>query len=348
MINVKGLNLEFRNFKLQDINLDVASSEYFFLVGPTGAGKTVLLETIAGLHNPNSGKILIDGQDITLLESEKRNIGMVYQDSALFPHLTVAENIVFGLKVRRVPENIIKKTLDEISSAVSVQNLLDRKPKKLSGGEKQKVAIARALAVKPQLLLLDEPLSALDPETREGLQRELKRMQMELNLTVVHVTHDFDEAMLMGNHMAVISEGRIRQAGTTEEIFNKPNSEFVARFTMMRNIYAGAVSSNKTGQHVFRTGNWELVVHTVDTMGMHACIRPDDIVISPDITDDNGVNSFNGMVSRIEDRGMMFHVFVEAQADVCCLVTRRQFREMSLIAGQKVNITINPEAVHVF
>ena len=348
MISLKALNLEFRNFTLKDINMEVASGDYFFLVGPTGAGKTLLLETIAGLHNLKSGEIWIDGRNVTQLEPEKRNIGMVYQDSALFPHLSVADNIIFGLKVRRMPASDIKKELDEIAVLAGVSHLLGRKPGKLSGGEKQKVALARALAIKPQLLLLDEPLSALDPETREALQRELKRIQKELNITVVHVTHDFDEAMLLGKHIAVINKGSLEQVGTTEEVFSKPDSEFVARFTMIRNIFSGNIFRQSENLSAFRTGNLELIINTDKVGATHACIRPDDITISPDISSQAGTNSFIGIIERIEDRGMTFHVFVNVPLEVCCLVTRRQFNEMRLIVGQKAKITFNPDAIHVF
>jgi ABC-type Fe3+/spermidine/putrescine transport system ATPase subunit len=252
------------------------------------------------------------------------------------------------LKVRGLPANDVKKALGEIAAIVGVTHLLDRKPGKLSGGEKQKVALARALAIRPQLILLDEPLSALDPETREGLQRELKRIQNELNVTVLHVTHDFDEAMLLGKHIAVISEGSIQQVGTTEEVFNKPNSEFVARFTMMRNIFSGSLLRTGESLSSFRTGNFELIINTYKAGATHACIRPDDIVLSTDYLSQNGVNSFVGSVNRIDDRGMTFHVFVDVPTEVCCLVTRRQFTEMRLIAGQKVRITFDPDSVHVF
>jgi len=348
MIELKNVHVKVGDFNLQQINLTVSKGEYTVILGPTGAGKTLLLETIAGLHNLKSGEIWIDGRNITRLEPEKRNIGMVYQDSSLFPHLSVADNIVFGLKVRRMPASDIKKKLDEIAVLIGVRHLLDRKPGKLSGAEKQKVAMARALAIKPQLLLLDEPLSALDPETREALQRELKRIQKELNITVVHVTHDFDEAMLMGKHIAVISEGILRQVGTTEEVFSKPDSEFVAHFTMIRNIFSGNLFKQSENLSAFRTGKLELIINTDKIGATHACIRPDDITISPDISSQAGTNCFIGIIDRIEDRGMTFHVFVNVSLEVCCLVTRRQFNEMRLIVDQKVKITFNQDAIHVF
>jgi ABC-type sugar transport system ATPase subunit len=348
MISLRALNLEFRNFALHDINLEVESGDYFLLVGPTGAGKTLLLETIAGLHKVKNGEIWIDDRDITLLEPEKRNIGMVYQDSVLFPHLSVADNIVFGLKVRQLAARDIKKELEEIASLVDVRHLLDRKPGKLSGGEKQKVALARALAVRPRLLLLDEPLSALDPETHEGIQQELKRIHHELSITVIHVTHDFDEALVLGKHIAVIGEGSIRQVGTPEEIFREPNSEFVARFTMMRNILPGKLIRESESLSTFRSGRMELVTTTHKEGASHACIRPDDITLSTDLSFHDGPNSFTGTIARIEDRGMAFHVIIDVPPEVCCLVTRRKFSEMGLIPGQNVKITFNPDSVHVF
>jgi ABC-type sugar transport system ATPase subunit len=348
MISLRKVNLEFRNFALHDINLEVESGDYFLLVGPTGAGKTLLLEMIAGLHKVKTGEIWIDDEDVTLLDPENRNIGMVYQDCALFPHLSVAENIVFGLKVRHVAKKSIKKVLDEIASLLEIGNLMDRKPEKLSGGEKQKVALARALAIRPRLLLLDEPLSALDPETREGLQLELKRIHHDLSITVIHVTHDFDEALVLGKHIAVIGEGKIRQVGTPEEIFRQPNSEFVARFTMMRNILSGELVQKNEDISVFHSGNLELTTTTPKKGASHACIRPDDITLSTDLSFHDCPNSFTGAIARIEDRGMAVHVIINVPPEICCLVSRRKFIEMGLIIGQKVKITFNPDSVHVF
>jgi len=204
MLNLKGLHVELPTFALSDINLDIDSGDYFMMVGPTGSGKTLLLETIAGLHSLKSGEIWFDNRNITNLEPEKRGIGMVYQDCALFPHLSAANNITFGLKLRKKSAVDIRKKLAEMATLVKVEHLLDRKPDRLSGGEKQKVALARSLILEPHLLLLDEPLSALDPDTRERLQYELKQIHRRLGITIVHVTHDFEETFSSGKHVAVI------------------------------------------------------------------------------------------------------------------------------------------------
>jgi len=236
MIQIKNLCVDLGDFLLRDINLNVVAGEYFVILGPTAAGKTVLLESIAGLYPLKSGEIWLRGKEVTRLSPERRGISIVYQDHALFPHLSVAENITFGLKLHRHPDQELTEVLNWLSHLLEIAHLLDRRPDTLSGGEKQKVALARALSVKPEVLLLDEPLSALDPETREGVQRELRQLHNQLKITTIHVTHDFEEAVALGDRIAVLGDGCIHQTGTPDEIFRRPNSEFVDRFAMARNI----------------------------------------------------------------------------------------------------------------
>lgn len=247
MLSLRGLRVEVGNFALRDIDLSIETGDYFMVVGPTGAGKTLLLETIAGLYPVHSGEIWLNGENITRLEPERRGVGIVYQDSALFPHLSVADNIVFGLKVRRSAGDI-ERQLNDMAALVKVGHLLGRKPQSLSGGEKQKVALARSLIVKPQLLLLDEPFSALDPETRESLRWELRRIHAEFGTSMIQVTHDFEEALLLGKHAALVGEGQLKQVGTPEDIFRHPNSEFVAGFTMMKNVFREGWLTEMSGE----------------------------------------------------------------------------------------------------
>ena len=228
MIRITGLYAAAGLFQLKDINLEIEEGDYFMLVGPSGAGKTVLLETIVGVHKTQKGTIQIGERIINTVEPEKRGVSLVYQDCALFPHLTVRENIVFGLKVRNESKARIKTEMEWISSILKVDHLLDRKPGTLSGGERHKVALARSLIVRPRLLLLDEPLSALDPVNRETLQQELRLVHSKMDITIIHVTHDFEEAMTLGKHIAVIDQGQIRQSGTPDQIFRQPASEMVA------------------------------------------------------------------------------------------------------------------------
>lgn len=348
MISVRGLCLGFRDFALRDVNLTIETSEYFMLVGPTGAGKTLLLETIAGLHSPDSGEIWSDDINITGLEPEKRGVGIVYQDSALFPHLSVAGNITFGLRVRKVNKSSIEKSLQEMAATVGVTHLLNRMPGNLSGGERQKVALARALIVKPRVLLLDEPLSALDPESRENLREELRALHKTLGITTVHVTHDFDEAISLGNRLAVLGDGEIRQVGTPQQVFRAPNSEFVARFTLTGNIYAGEIS-NRQGKTVFIVSGMEFTVAASHANGAaHAAIRPENVLITSNAPQSGDHNCFAGVIKGIVDRGATVSVTVCLPLEITGLLTRHAFETMSLSIGQQVYVTIKSEAIQLF
>lgn len=348
MIRIRGLCVALGDFVLHDINLDVKPGEYFIILGPTGAGKTVLLESIAGLHPLKSGQIWLGGKEVTRLEPEKRGISIVYQDQALFPHLGVRDNIAFGLKLRNKSKPEIERTLDWLVELLGISHLLHRKPDTLSGGERQKVALARALAIKPQLLLLDEPLSALDPENREGVQRELRQLHNQVKVTTVHVTHDFEEAIALGDRIAVIADGCIQQVGTSEQIFRQPSSEFVARFAMVRNIFAGEVTDGDGENAIFCTEGTRLAVVTDLRGRYHASIRPEDILISHAPFPSSARNCFYGTITRIADKGSILYLTVTLPPDFICLVTRNSFDAMGLAEGQRVYITFKASAVHVF
>ncbi len=348
MIQIKNLYVDLKDFRLQDINLTVSEGEYFIILGPTGAGKTVLLESIAGLYPIKSGEIWLRGKEVTQLEPEKRGISIVYQDHALFPHLSVKDNITFGLKLCKQTKQEAEAALDWIAGLLGISHLLNRKPDTLSGGEQQKVALARALSIKPEVLLLDEPLSALDPETREGVQKELRQLHNHLKVTTIHVTHDFEEAIALGDHIAVLGEGCIKQAGTPEQIFRQPNSEFIARFAMARNIFTGEVIDRDNGTAIFCTEDIELAVATDLRGKLHASVRPEDILISPKPLHSSARNSFGGIIAHIADRGSTIYLTVNLPPDFICLITRRSFEEMGLAEGQKVYITFKASAIHIF
>jgi len=348
MIEVKNLSVDLGDFLLKDVSFDVKQGEYYIILGPTGAGKTVLLESIAGLYPIKSGEIWLNGKGITDLEPEKRGIGVVYQDYVLFPHLSVKENIVFGLKLRGQPRQEIEATLERLVELLNISHLLERKPATLSGGESQKVALARALSVKPEVLLLDEPLSALDPETREDIQHELRRIHERLNVTVIHVTHDFEEAVALGDRIAVIGEGRIMQVGTSEQVFRQPNSEFVARFAMTRNIFSGEVRDGDEECAAIDVGEVEIAVATHLRGKFHASVRPEDILVSTEPLKSSARNCLHGVIGRVDDRGSTLLLTVAVPPDFICLVTRRSFEEMELAQGKEVYMTFKASAVHVF
>jgi len=348
MIEVKGLSVDLGDFLLKDITFEVKQSEYYIILGPTGAGKTVLLESIAGLYPVKKGEIWLNGKEITNLEPEKRGIGVVYQDYVLFPHLSVKENIAFGLRLKGLPRQEIEATIGWLVELLNISHLLERKPDTLSGGESQKVALARALSVKPEVLLLDEPLSALDPETREDIQHELRRIHERLNMTVIQVTHDFEEAVALGDRIAVIGEGRIMQVGTSEQIFRQPNSEFVARFAMSRNIFSGEVHDGDEECAVIDVGDMQIAVASELRGRFHASIRPEDILISTEPLKSSARNCLHGTISRVDNRGATFLLTVTVPPEFICLVTRRSFEEMELGEGKEVFLTFKASAVHVF
>lgn len=349
-VQIRDLWVDLREFHLREIDLEVVSGEYFVVLGPTGAGKTVLLETIAGLFQPHRGHILIDGEEITDVPPERRGIGFVYQDYVLFPHLNVAENIAFGLKLRKGSESAtIERRVEEISRMLSIDHLLHRRPKTLSGGEQQRAALARALVVEPRLLLLDEPLSALDPETREALQQELARVHHELSTTTLHVTHDFEEAVTLGDRIAVVHEGRIVQVGTPEDIFRRPADEFVARFVGVRNIFAGTIAeSDEDGYRMFKHKALGIAVATDLTGATHASIRPEDIILSREPIRSSARNCFRGRIVDIADRGTLIYVTVNVPPNFTCVITRRSLEEMALQEGKVVYIAFKASAVHIF
>ncbi|HIP97512.1 MAG TPA: ABC transporter ATP-binding protein [Anaerolineae bacterium] len=363
-VELENLTVDVGTFQLKGVDLHVQEGEYFVILGPTGAGKTVLLETIAGLYPVAGGEVWLAGKDVTHLPPEKRNIGFVYQDYVLFPHLSVRENIAFGLKLRKLPTEDADSRVETMASLVGTTHLLNRRPDTLSGGEKQRVALARALITEPRLLLLDEPLSALDPERRETLQRELWRIHQRLGTTTIHVTHDFEEAVALGDRIAVMNEGQIVQIGSPEEIFRKPSSEFVARFVGVRNIFRGEIRSGEDGYKVLPLNGVEIAVVTGLTGRVHASIRPEEIVISREPLHSSARNSFRGRIVNIANRGAVVYVTVrvpfdatlqlrsgQAQGkppDFISMITRRSLEEMELREGLEVYIAFKASAVHVF
>jgi molybdopterin-binding protein len=348
VIEVRDLWVDLGDFVLRGANLDIAAGEYFVILGPTGAGKTVLLESMAGLYPLKRGRIWLGGQEVTGLQPEKRGISIVYQDQMLFPHLTVRDNIIFGLKIRKSNPSEIEQTLVWLSELLGIDHLLERKPDTLSGGEKQKIALARALSVRPKLLLLDEPLSALDPSSREVLQRELRQIHEQYRVTTVHVTHDFEEAIALADRVAVIGDGSIQQIGTPEQIFRQPSSEFVARFAMVRNIFRGEVRGGENEEALFEVDGVRLVVVTEHRGRCHASLRPEDIIVSHAPFPSSARNSFSGTITGITDKGSTLLLAVNVPPDFVCLVTRNSFDAMELSVGRRIYITFKASAVNIF
>ncbi|WP_342364081.1 ABC transporter ATP-binding protein [Terrarubrum flagellatum] len=242
--SVRLTNLE-RNYNgvraVEDVSLTVEAGEFLSLLGPSGSGKTTTLKMIAGFEDPDRGNVVIGGRSVIGVSASRRNLGMVFQNYALFPHMTVFENVAFPLKMRKQPRGAIRDAVHEALSLVRLEHLAARKPAELSGGQQQRVAFARAVVFRPPLLLMDEPLGALDRKLREEVQHELKRVQKRLGLTVIYVTHDQQEALFLSDTIALMENGRIAQAGSPPELYEKPNSRFVAEFLGESNFISGAL-----------------------------------------------------------------------------------------------------------
>ena len=263
------ISLELKNIKksftegeavLDDISLVISQGEFITLLGSSGCGKTTTLRIIAGLEQPDEGSVWLDGREVTGLEPNQRDVNTVFQNYALFPHMNVAENIGYGLKLKKVPKAEIKKKVSRMLELVQLEGYEKRKPSELSGGQKQRVAIARALVNNPIVLLLDEPLGALDLQLRRAMQIELKHLQKKLGITFIYITHDQEEAINMSDRIAVMKGGRIEQMGTPDEIYNHPKTSYVATFVGNANILHGVVESVQGETAVVKIGNDKVAV----------------------------------------------------------------------------------------
>ncbi|MFO8163341.1 MAG: ATP-binding cassette domain-containing protein [Thermodesulfobacteriota bacterium] len=345
MISIQGLDIDLRDFHLRDINLDVAENEFFILMGPTGAGKTVLLEAIVGLVPIKNGTIYIHGRDITALPPEKRGIGIVYQDYALFPNLTVMDNVTYGLHFHKIDKRKAQERLSQLLEVLNLSHLQHRFPVNLSGGEKQRVSVARALMVEPKVLLLDEPLSALDPGFREEVRGALKRLHQTSDTTFLMVTHDFAEALSLAGRAAVMNNGRIEQAGEIEDIFKRPNSAFVADFVGMKNLFRAEFKGTKalvSGLEI------ELGVAPTNSHG-YIAIRPEDIVISKRRFSSSMRNSFPAVVTAIIDQGFYYEVRAQSgETGFASLITKSSLIDLKLRETAHVVISFKATAVHFF
>jgi len=300
---------------LKDINLSIYKGEFFSLLGPSGCGKTTLLRLLSGLEFPDQGRILIEGIDVTNIPPDKRPVNMMFQSYALFPHMTVAENVAFGLRQEKCSEKEIQKRVQSLLQLVRMEEFKGRKPHQLSGGQRQRVALARSLAKRPKLLLLDEPLAALDKQLRESTQFELVNIQETVGVTFILVTHDQEEAMTMSTRLSIMEEGHIRQIGTPSDIYEFPNSHYVADFIGTMNMFEGIISE-ETSDHVkVRCEDLAQEVHVTYAAGApigaqaSVAIRPEKISLSTKPIK-TPYNSIKGIITDIGYLGdvSMYHV----------------------------------------
>jgi molybdate/tungstate transport system ATP-binding protein len=353
MIRLDNLHVRVGDFDLREISLEVPRGGYALIIGPTGSGKTTLLEAVAGHARLQAGRVFMHDDDVTSLPPERRGIGFVYQQYHLFPHLTVRDNIGYGLVKARGRGNghISVRRVEELADMLAITPLLDRTVRGLSGGEQQRVALARALAPQPSILLLDEPFAAVDPATRHVLRRELRQLHEREGITTLQVTHDFDEALRLGDLVAVLSEGRIAQSGTPEQVFRYPNSAFVARFVGTGNVIAGTVEridSGPAGQSFparFVADHLTLDVIADREGPMHAVIRPEDLVLSLVRHSDSARNHLDAEVARLERLGPVTLVHLDVGRPLIASVTTTSAENLDLRPGVRVVVAVKATAI---
>ena len=347
MIRIENVSKDLGEFKLDDATLHIDEGEYFIILGPTGAGKTILIETIAGIYRPDSGRVFLNGADVTNILPKDRQISMVYQDYMLFPHLNVAGNIGFGLRQKKIAKSEIIMKTDEIAELLGISHLLSRYPGTLSGGEKQRIAIARAVVTEPKVLLLDEPLSALDSRTTERLQAELARIHEITGTTTIHVTHSFEEAFALGDRIAVMCGGRIMQVGAPDDVFRRPNSEFIADFVGVENLFRGKSVVHDDIALVHADG-MSMVSSSLKSGDVSISIRPEDILISKKEIETSARNSFYGEITEVKNMGTIMRVVVDVGVPVVVALTKQSYEDMGLLCGVRIWIVFKASAVHLF
>lgn len=347
MIKIETLSRDWEGFKIKQVSLEVKKNEYFVILGPSGSGKTMLLELIAGMWPLDSGKICMNNEDITNSPLEKRGIGFVYQNYMLFPHKTVFENIAFGLKLRKIGKKEIETSVNEMMKLLNISHLKDRLPRNLSGGEQQRTALARALIVYPKVLLMDEPLSALDRKTRDELMLVLKEIHQKFEVTIIHVTHNFDEALQLADRVAIMKHGSISQVGDVEEVFRRPANGFVASFVGVENILKGTAAKDGDVTEI-NTGNTIIVSSEQKAGPVHITVRPEDITLATQKVATSARNVFQGQVKEIADLGTLIKLTIDIGDPLVVFLTRQSFLDLEINIGKSVWTYFKATAVHVF
>jgi spermidine/putrescine ABC transporter ATP-binding subunit len=348
-VELKRVSKRYGDFAaVRDLDLTVHDGEFLTLLGPSGCGKTTTLRMIAGLVAPSAGTIRIGSADVTHVPPQHRSLGMVFQDYALFPHLTVAENIAFGMVERRVAKSQIRRRVAELLDLIRLPQSGARFPSQISGGQQQRVALARAVAVEPQVLLMDEPLGALDLKLREAMQIELRNIQQALSITTIYVTHDQAEAMSLSDRIAVINGGRIEQLGTPTAIYARPRTRFVAGFIGKINFFAAEIIGHDGGfallrwaDRVLRAPAGEVRFDDAERKVVLA-IRPEHLAISRACVDGDAGNDIEGTVTQIVYSGNLVHAFVELPTGETVIAEGRP-AEFPLAAGHAVTLSWHPD-----
>lgn len=334
---------------IKDISFDVKPGEFFTLLGPSGCGKTTLLRMIAGFNSIEGGTIGFNDKVINDMPPGKRNIGMVFQNYAIFPHLSVRDNVAFGLKNRKVNSNEIDRKVNSILKTVKMDEYMDRMPERLSGGQQQRIALARAIVIEPDVLLMDEPLSNLDAKLRVDMRNSIKEIQNSIGITTVYVTHDQEEAMAVSDRIAVMKDGELQHVGTPRNIYHRPANAFVATFIGHSNILKAELSDEK-GTHRLRIGNsYEEVVDNLENIGkggnripVRVSVRPEEFIVC---SKDEGIRA---TITNSVYLGLNTHYFVELETGEKAEIIEESSVEEKVKKGEVIGLKVKKEKINIF
>ena len=345
-IQLSNLEKRFGEIRAVDgVSLEVVGGEFFSLLGPSGCGKTTTLRMIGGFELPTGGRVLLRGRDVTMDPPDKRPVNMVFQNYALFPHLDVSENIAFGLRRRKVDKAEIKRRVGEALDLVHLAGYAKRKPNQLSGGQQQRVALARALVNRPNVLLLDEPLGALDLKLRKQLQVELKRIQVEVGITFVYVTHDQEEALTMSDRIAVMNHGRVEQLGTPDDLYERPRTRFVADFIGTTNLLCGSVESIAAGTAIVRLGSGERCIVAGRGLAVgdpvELSVRPESVELRPSNGTTHSPTPIAASVEHVAYLGSSVQYIVRTTGGLSITALTHKTEER-LAVGRAIDVTWSP------
>ena len=336
IVSLRDIVVEFDGQRILDgLNLDIHDKEFVTLLGPSGCGKTTTLRLIAGFLEPNSGKVLLKGEDITGVPPYKRPVNTVFQKYALFPHLNVFENVAFGLRLKKMDEETIRRKVRNMLEVVGLKGFERRSISQMSGGQQQRVAIARSLVNEPEILLLDEPLGALDLKLRKEMQLELKRLQREMNITFIYVTHDQEEALTMSDTVVVMNSGKVQQIGTPEDIYNEPKNAFVADFIGESNIFNGIMTGKLKVR--FCGAEFECLDDVEHGTQVDVVVRPEDILI---VSPEQG--AVKGTVISVVFKGVHYEITVQSGKNEIVIQSTKSAK-----VGDMVGLNVEPDGIHV-
>ncbi len=329
-LRLENITLKVESFLLRQISFEVQEGSYFILLGPSGAGKSLILEMISGFIQPVEGSIYLDDIEISNMPVQQRQVGLLFQDFALFPHLSVFNNIAYPVRKIKRSNNLLNHEIQKLAKEMEIEPLLHRMPDTLSGGEKQRVALARTLIRKPKVLLLDEPLAALDVQLRGGIRSLLRRLNNQ-GQTIVHVTHDYEEAAILGQRIAVLENNTIAQCGSHDEVFHNPRSAFIANFVGIRNFFPGNIRPLFGGMHEINIDG--VIIRTLcepcSGPGF-AVIRSEDIILSTTIVESSAVNWLKGVVQHVEPARVGLEVTINAGITLVALVSDESAEKLDI------------------